>query len=117
MIRKAESSGGCYRVYGLTLESDTTFPELLFAGAVTRDPTLSVRLATRFPRVSSPARWIRQWPLSTGEPWLYCGKLDGGYLLRFRELADFLVDDEGQEIMGTAMDGTSTATLRHLLLD
>lgn len=117
MTRKAESSGGCYRVYGLTLESDTAFPELLSAGSATRYPEVSVRLATHFPRVPSPTRWIRQWPLSTGAPWLYCGKLDSGYLIRFRELADFLVDNEGQEIMGTAVQGASTDTLRHLLLD
>gem|GEM_PF-3688370 len=81
MIRKADSRSGCYRVYGITLESDTAFPELLSAGTVTGDPQVSVRLMTRFPRVPSPTQWIRQWPLSTGEPWLHCGKLDSGYLI------------------------------------
>jgi len=117
MTRTAQSSGGCYRVSGLTLESDTAFPELPSAGAVTRDSKVSVRLATRFPHLSASTRWIRQWPLSTGEPWLHCGKVDSGYLIRFRELADFFVDDEGRKVTGTTVWGTSTDTLRHLLLD
>ena len=32
-------------------------------------------------------------------------------------MADFFVDDNGQEIIGAAQPGTSTDTLRHLLLD
>ena len=117
MTQEAKSNGGCYRICGLTLESDTVFPELLSASVITSGPQMSVRLATRLPLVPSPIQWIRQWPLSTGEPWLHCGKLDSGYLIRFHELADFLVDNGGQKIMGTAVQGISPITLRHLLLD
>lgn len=117
MTQQVNSDGGCYRVHGLTMTSDTVLPELPPLEPASHLPTLTVRLATRFPRVSAPTQWLRHWPLAPEEPWLSCGKVADGYLIRFRALADFFVDDNGQEIIGTAEPGTSTDTLRHLLLD
>ncbi|NOT56172.1 MAG: hypothetical protein HOP18_16350 [Deltaproteobacteria bacterium] len=117
MTQHVNSVGGSYRVYGLTMTSDTVLPELPPLDPASHLPTLAVRLAARFPRVSAPTQWLRHWPLAPEEPWLSCGKVADGYLLRFRELADFFVDDAGQEIIGTAEPGTATDTLRHLLLD
>jgi hypothetical protein len=117
MTQPVNPDGGCYRVCGLTMTSDTVLPELPPLEPAAHLPTLVVRLAARFPRVSAPPHWLRHWPLAPAEPWLSCGKVADGYLIRFRALADFFVDDAGREIIGTAEPGTATDTLRHLLLD
>ncbi len=117
MARQGTPDGGCYRVYGLTMTSDTVFPELRPLGMVPQIPGLTVQFATPFPHLPTPTQWFRQWPLSPAAPWLSCGKVANGYLIRFREVADFFVDDNGQKIIGAAQPGTSTDTLRHLLLD
>jgi len=48
----------------------------------------------------------------------FCGKIEGGYLLRYLGFADFIVDDAGRELRCTRVEPeTSPQTLRHLLLD
>jgi hypothetical protein len=67
-----------------------------------------------------PARgpWIHHWQAEHGTPALSLARAtDGGYLLRFPDLADFLIGGDGREIMAWCAPGTNDATLRHLLLD
>jgi len=108
-----------YRVCGLTLISDTPLPELPLAieSELRMEPDVRVRLGERREGRTSPSRWFMSLTLPTGEPWLSCAKEAGGYRLRFSELADFLVDFEGREIVCEAGPETPPATLRHLLLD
>lgn len=113
MALRTTRNGGSYRVCGLTMTSDTVFPELESLRIALPGPALQVRLATPFPSLSLPTQWIRHWPLSPAEPWLSYGKVADGYLIRFRAVADFFVDDHGQKIIGTAAQpSTSTDTLR-----
>jgi len=58
-----------------------------------------------------------RWNLPDGTPWLSCAKTDGGYLLRFNELADFTIDRIGTEIVCIPKPGIPEDTIQHLLLD
>jgi hypothetical protein len=107
----------CYRVYGLTIISDIQFPELI---ASPRSATASaVRVQFRSEtHVPEPVQWFDRLPLPNGEQWLSHAKIDGGYLLRFHNFADFFVDRTGRKIVLARRNiGSSISTSRHLLLN
>ncbi len=63
-------------------------------------------------------RWVLHSTLPNGDDWALCGKIEGGYLLRYSGFADFIVDHTGRKLRCTRIEsGTSPETLRHLLLD
>jgi hypothetical protein len=57
------------------------------------------------------------WRLPSGEPWLSAARNDEGYLLRFHDHADFVMDGDGREIVCRYWREGATETLRHLLID
>jgi hypothetical protein len=71
-----------------------------------------------FRRVSLNPIWFRHSRLPGGRRWLRCGKTPGGYALSFANLADFIVDAVGHEVVCcNASSGVSLETVRHLLID
>ncbi|TAJ26289.1 MAG: hypothetical protein EPO64_06630, partial [Nitrospirae bacterium] len=112
-----------YRVCGLTLASNVSFPELspaLEPEPPTAESNVLVRFSARHIPLPTPSHWLPSKGLPNEEPedpWLSCAKIEQGYLLRFHKLADFTVDAEGREIVGVPEADTSPDTLRHLLLD
>src|SRR2546426_322149 len=107
-----------YRIYGLTLASDTLLPELtpVTDAEPEADADIWARLSERHAGFPSPARWLMSLTLPTGELWLSCANVEGGYLLRFPECADFFVDADGRKIACVPGPETPPWTLRHLLL-
>jgi hypothetical protein len=109
-----------YSVYGLDLTSDTALPELDALGSAPREAAvpIAVRLRAGGYGNSCAPRWVLHSTLPNGNDWALCGKIEGGYLLRYVGLADFIVDRSGHELRCTRIEpGTSPQTLRHLLLD
>ncbi|MBI2160005.1 MAG: hypothetical protein HYU25_06475 [Candidatus Rokubacteria bacterium] len=104
-----------YCVSGLNVESDIPFPEL--GSADGRGPDCSFRLVRAHRSLRTPGRWLYHWRLPNGERWLSCAKRDAQYLLRFEELADFLISRGGKRIACYALPDTPDATVRHLFLD
>jgi len=107
-----------YEVYGLTISSDIPIPELLpcrgFAGAA----EITVTLARQSDFFRTVSHWLVTTAFLGGAPWLSWTKVDGGYLLRFHDLADFLIGANGRRITCVATtDAISGATLRHLVID
>jgi hypothetical protein len=49
--------------------------------------------------------------------WYSVSKMDGGYLLRFNDLGDFFLSNEGKEIVCKPTPKTPPQTIQHLLLD
>jgi hypothetical protein len=52
-----------------------------------------------------------------GPSWLTCTRTTQGYRLRFSQLADFLVDRAGRQVICIALPETPPETIRHLFLD
>jgi len=104
-----------YKLYNLVIASDEVFPELIPNDEV--KVNIHVRRASCLETSNTPSRWFMQWHLAGGELWLSCAKMDGGYLLRFNELADFFVNNCGAEIVCMSKPEIPQETVQHLLLD
>jgi hypothetical protein len=108
-----------YLFCGATVISDTPLPDLdrVTAAEPAADSGIVVRQGEREAGRLSPLSWFLSFTLSTGEPWLACGKGEDGYLLRFFELADFFVSRDGRTIDYALKPSTTSGTFCHLLLD
>src|SRR5208283_3180713 len=56
------------------------------------------------------------WAARDGSPWLHFYRLNGGYLLRFPELADFEVSAAADDLVCFPAPDASEATVEHLYL-
>jgi hypothetical protein len=61
--------------------------------------------------------WVHEWRTENGRPTLSLARQDDGLLLRFPNLADFSINNDGNRIGVWPAPGTDDETLRHLLLD
>ena len=62
-------------------------------------------------------RWFHEWRFSQEKVWLYFGKQENSYLLRFPDLADFHVSGTGKSVQCYPVAEVPFETLRHLFLD
>jgi hypothetical protein len=80
-------------------------------------PDCTVRIAAP-PRRDLDVSWFHAWRGRGRPTWLSIGRLAaGGYLLRFRELADFEVSGDARGIVARPAAKLPLDTLRHLLVD
>ena len=104
-----------FRLYGFVIESANLLQRLTPISPRKIDAKIQrVSYAKSFPQ---PSHWFMNWTLPGGAKWLSCAKTEGGYLLRFNELADFTIDRSGREIVCMPRSGISEDTIQHLLLD
>lgn len=108
-----------YRVYGLSIISDIEMPELSPPENCRSAAQPEVRVRFLSPKaLAEPSEWFNKCPLPSGEPFLACAKIEGGYILRYEGFCDFVVDKSGREVVCARMEpDVSMLTLRHLLLD
>ncbi len=64
-----------------------------------------------------PRDWFMRWHSQDGDLLASFAKSAGVYLVRFNNLADFIVSKNGQEIKCNPIPKTPSNTIRHLLLD
>jgi hypothetical protein len=107
-----------YRAYGLTIGSDLEIPELASAASADRAlPDVRVSLLGSR-RIQPPSEWFHRCSTPDGEPFLACARIEGGYLLRYEGVADFIVGRSGREIVCARREPrVALSTLCHLLLD
>jgi hypothetical protein len=60
---------------------------------------------------------FHEWTFPNGNPWTRFYRTAEGYRLRFPDLADFEVSEDGTVVSGWQATGVSTATLDHLYLN
>lgn len=107
-----------YRLCGLGICSNVDFPELRICNeAPAGSSDLSLQLSTPTAIAVPPVEWLITWNLEEGTEWLSCGKVDGGYWLRFPELADFSVDSGGRQVVCYPRGDVTGDSIRHLFLD
>lgn len=109
-----------YRIYGLTIESDTSFPELSKIEKPTDLMLTDVLVHLQVPGTEPPAisEVLKTTTLLDGTPWLISARVGDGYLLRFVAMADFIFDSTGSELTCWRVESQVSAdTVRHLVLD
>jgi hypothetical protein len=105
-----------YQICDLILESNIPLTELQQAPGP--QPHCSFHLLSARERQPLVTNWFHHWTLSDGgDAWLSFGRWDRDYLLRFPDLADFLLSADGNSIRCFPGPGIPLGTIRHLLLD
>ena len=103
-----------YEFCGLTIASDLPLPQLRRIGPADAECDISLDSGGAAPAF---AAWFHEWRLPGGPVWLSIGRLPEGYLLRFRDQADFVVGADGTRVLIRPEAGLPEETLRHLLID
>jgi len=103
-----------YRFCGETIVSTIDLPLLEPGDAF--DPACTIEREPPGDREAISHNWFHHWRIGRQAPWLSFARTDDGYLLRFRDLADFLVSRDGAQIRACPSRAPDD-TLRHLLLD
>jgi hypothetical protein len=104
-----------YRLYDLTISSEKPLPWAPLSAGTEADVKIRFNDSPRTAHLSP--EWFMKWELPDKEPWLNFAKIDGGYLLRFSELADFIVNNDGSEVKFKPIQPVPEETIQHLLLD
>jgi hypothetical protein len=104
-----------YKVSGLTVQSNIPLPEL--PQVDDREDLCVFQLLPGQSSLPAALQWFHQWVLSDGTVWLALAKYRSGYLLRFPDLADFLVSADGKQIRCYPNPDSPVETIRHLFLD
>ena len=115
--RLADTLPASYRVCGAVVVSDIEFPELEPAPRRADEPAIRLRLGRINDAAAVALHGYRSSPLALGETALECTKSPHGYRLRFADLAEFHVDQEGSEVLCAFKPGLDPHTARHLILD
>jgi hypothetical protein len=106
-----------YQLCDLILESNLHLRELT-AVVDGRPSDFSFHLLRPFESHPEPTHWFHHWRLSDeDDAWLSFAKLDNNYLLRFPEIADFLVSADGNAVRCYPESNIPLETIRHLLVD
>ncbi len=72
------------------------------------------RIDASAPQGEIDAESFQYWRRNDGAPWATFYHRSGGYLLRFHDLADFLVSHDGGDIIAKPTPSASLETVRHL---
>jgi hypothetical protein len=97
------------------LASNIILPELAPGHAPQAEYTFRYLPRERYDPPELP--WYHHWQSPDGVIWLSFGRQAGSYLLRFPELADFLISPNGSALRCYPLADVPPATIRHLLLD
>jgi hypothetical protein len=108
-------SVAAYKICGLNLESNILLHELPKTDGVSVDCVFQLASRRKPPPVTGP--WYHRWRLSDGRIWLSLAREGTDYLLRFRNLADFIVCGDAKLVRCHPVPEVPLQTIRHLLFD
>lgn len=104
-----------YTICEQTFQSNVPIPEL--APGDGRPPGFTFQLCACTKDFSEPRRWLNHWYALDGSVWLAFARLETGYLLRFPDLADFVVASDARTVCCYLAAHCPLETMRHLLLN
>ena len=104
-----------YRICGFTIQSDIPLTELPYTDCKRAD--YKFNLITERRVFIEPINWFHHWRTPDGHTWLSFANLEGDYLLRFPDIADFIIPSSGGEIQCHLVSSAPLETIRHLLID
>ena len=104
-----------YNICGLIIGSNIPLIELLSVESNKSDCNFQYRPTDNY--TFAAHNWIQNWELPNDENWLQISKTPTGFVLRFPELADFLLSDDAKNIHCHPAGDTPLETIRQLLLD
>jgi hypothetical protein len=104
-----------YTICGYAFNSNVPIPELGLAHTI--HPEFTFQLCAEPKDLSESCTWLNHWCSLDGTIWLAFGRLEAGYLLRFPELADFVVSTDAHAVYCYPSVDIPLETVRHLLLN
>ena len=104
-----------YRVFDILIESNIPIPEL--PEIEQGKSSIFFQLSSDSPPDESKLEWYHHWHLPNGEISISCARIEKDYFLRFPELADFRISQNGGQIQCFSLPGVSGESTRHLLID
>ena len=75
------------------------------------------KMDERRPQAPLSVARFHEWVFPDGTAWTQFYRTEGGYLLRFPELADFLVSRGGRTVRGWPVPGVTEQSVQHLYLN
>lgn len=108
-----------YRAYGHILSCSSPLHELEQSPAsdASEPADLHIVFSSSDEHIPTATSWYLTVSLVDGSPWLYCARIDPGYLLKFPDLATFVFAPSDNSIRCIPHRQTPSHTLHHLLLD
>jgi hypothetical protein len=106
-------SARAYQFCGVTIASDLALAPLRRGALADAECAITTSVSA----ARAPDSWFHEWRMPGGKLWLSIGRMRAGYVLRFRDQADFVVRADGRRIRVHPAPGLPEDTLRHLLID
>ncbi len=104
-----------YALLGLLLESDQPLTTIGDPIAVPSGPRVRFEIRSNLV-VPEVADWMFVQPFEDdSRPWMSAGRLDGAFLLRIHDRADFVIDEKGDEILCRPCPGYGRQAVEHLM--
>jgi len=104
-----------HRAFGAFIESSIPLFDSMISESA--DPHYIFHLFTDASPSFQGVEWIYQTTLPDGSEWLSMGKRGADFILRFAEMADFVISSDHRRIDCYPLPDTPIETIRHLFLD
>ena len=104
-----------YQIFDILIESN--IPILELPEVEQGEVSISFQLSPDSFSDESKLNWYHHWCLPNGEITISCARIEKDYFLRFPDLADFWVSQDGNQIVCFSLSDVSYETIRHLLVD
>lgn len=103
-----------YRACNLVLETDTPLADV--PRCEDGEPQCWFSISSDSWSAPREGEWVHDFCTPGGTTWISVWRLGAFYMLRFPDLADFVISNQGDEVRAYPAPGVPEITIRHLLL-
>lgn len=104
-----------YRIFNIVLDSEILLPELPVT--CESNSVIQIQVGGQSGFKGQAPNWFHEWSDSHGNISISVGRVEDDYLLRFPNVAEFLIDIDSNVIQCFFDPDTSPDTIQHLLVD